>query len=286
MNSKKIVPFVVGVDGLIGSALWQEFRTVCPEASGTSRNGTDRLPYLDIANPDIECLNLRGFTHAIIAGANPNIRQCELDPNRTNACNLIGTLELARQFAAKGIQPILFSTDYVFDGVRGGYREDDPLSPLNQYGLQKAELEKKIPEAASGSYLMIRLGKVVPQKGGILGEMADKLRQNLQVFAAADQIFSPISLEDVVKGVSALMHSRANGIFNLGGPEVWSRYDLALAIARRLRADPALVERISLDDLNEPFKRPKTTDLVSLKFQQVTGLQKRRKLSLIIEELF
>lgn len=281
------VPLVIGVDGLIGNAIWQKVRDFYPGASGTSRKGTDGLPFFDIRSSSFEEID-RPFTHAFLTGANPNIRACELDPAGTAACNLGGTIELARWFAARGIQPILFSTDYVFDGIQGSYSEEAPLSPLNQYGWQKAELERTVSEATSGFYLMIRLGKVFLRKGaggGLLGEMADLLRRKEKVRAAADQIFTPVLLDDVVDGIFRLVQLKSNGLYNLGGVEKWSRFDLAREIAQHLKADLNLIEPISLDDLNEPFKRPKKTVLVSTKFVRESGLEMRR-LSQIISEIF
>jgi len=284
---KKFVPLIVGIDGLLGKALWNYFRDLCPKTLGTSRRGTDEVPFLDLSSPHLDTIDLQNITHALITGGNPNIRNCEMDPISTGACNLVGTLDLAHQFSAKGIQPILFSTDYVFDGVKGNYTEDDIPSPLNQYGWQKAELEKRIHGVAAGNYLMIRLAKVILQtKGqGLIGEIADSLHLGRKVRAATDLLFTPVLLNDVVLGIRALIEKGAKGLYNLAGPELWTRYDLSLEIGRKIGVDSALIEPISLDDLSESFKRPKRTDLNTQKFEQATGL-KNKKISIILEDLF
>lgn len=271
------MPLIIGVDGLIGRAFWNFFRSSIPNSFGTSRKNTDGLPSLDLQAPDISSLKLNfdHFTHAIIAGAIPSIKQCELEPVATSACNVNGSLELARQFVNVGIQPILFSTDYVFDGVRGGYAEIDCPKPLNQYGFQKSELEKKLSSSCPDQYLLIRLTKVIPKStnSGLIGEISEKLMKKEAIRAAVDQIFSPVFLDDVIYGVIRLMELGANGLYNLGGSETWSRFDLANEIAKCLGVDRDLIRPISLDDLQEPFKRPKNTTLNCSKFEQATGLK-------------
>lgn len=264
-----MVPLIIGVDGVIGSALWNYFRNRGQPVFGTSRRNTELFPYLDITKPDIEALELDKITHAIIAAANPNIRQCELDPDSTRACNLTGPLELASQFERRGIQPILFSSDYIFDGVRGGYSEEEAPSPLNEYGRQKAQLERMAPILCPNS-LIIRLTKVY---SGLLSEITFKFLHKEKIRAAIDQVFSPIFISDICHALDSLMQKKAKGLYNLAGPEVWSRYELALEIARYLEMDPALIEPISLDDLDEPFKRPKKTDLRTDKLKSIIHLK-------------
>lgn len=284
---KKFKPCIFGVDGLIGNALWNAFRADHLEIFGTSLRGTEGLPFLDLRNPSLSLIDLSGVTHAIIAGASPNLRNCELNPKDTSACNLFGPLELARQCAARGIQPILFSTECVFDGIEGGYTEDAIPRPLNQYGWQKFELEKRVAEVTSGNYLMLRLNKVFLRQArgaGLIGEIANQLLHGEKIRAATDLIFSPILLDDVVLGVSTLIRKGAKGLYHLAGPEIWSRYALSMEIGRRIGVNLDLIEPITLDDLNEPFKRPKKGDLISDKFEQATEL-KRRKFSSILEEI-
>jgi dTDP-4-dehydrorhamnose reductase len=193
------------------------------------------------------------------------LARCEQDRAYTRARNVDGTLELARQLAAEGIIPVFFSSDMVFDGRDGGYADDAPTHPLNEYGAQKAEVERRLPEVCAGRCLVVRLGKVFGLTRGdrtLLDEMAGRLTSGQEVPAARDQIFCPVSIDDVVRAVLALQAASVTGLVNVCGPEVWSRFDLARAVAHALAASPSLVRAISLDDLNELFRRPKRADLL------------------------
>jgi dTDP-4-dehydrorhamnose reductase len=206
------------------------------------------------------------------------LARCEAERAHTRARNVDGTLELARQLAGEGVVPVFFSTDQVFDGQDGRYVDRAPTNPLNEYGAQKAEVERRLPEVCGGRCLVIRLGKVFGLARGdrtLLGEMACRLTSGQEVRAARDQVFCPVLVGDVVRAVLALEAAGATGVVNVCGPEAWSRFDLAQSVARALGADPSLVKGISLDDLGEPFRRPKRTDLLCRRLNETVDLEFR-----------
>jgi dTDP-4-dehydrorhamnose reductase len=256
---------VIGAGGYLGRHLLAAYRAVDPDALGVDVVGP-WTHLLDLAAPDIGPLKLRdsGYKYAIIAAAVTGLARCEQDRDFTRARNVTGTLELARQLTDEGVTPIFFSTDNVFDGREGGYSDEAPTSPVNEYGSQKAEVERRLPEVTRGRCLIPRLGKVFGLVRGdrtLLDEMADRLTRGQEVAAARDQIFCPVLVDDVVRAVLGLQTVGATGLFNVCAPEVWSRFDLALGLARALGADPSLVKGISLDDLTESFRRTKRGDL-------------------------
>ena len=61
--------------------------------------------------------------------------------------NVDGSECVAR--ASAGVRLIHLSTDLVFDGLRGRYREDDAVGPVNSYGRSKAEAERRVAARAS-----------------------------------------------------------------------------------------------------------------------------------------
>jgi dTDP-4-dehydrorhamnose reductase len=270
---------VIGAGGYIGRRLLAAYRAADPDALGVDVGG----PWehrLDLAAPDIRPLKLRGsgYEYAVIAAAMTGLARCEQDKEFARARNVTGTVELARQLAGEDMIPVYFSTDNVFDGREGGYVDEAPTNPVNEYGAQKAEVERRLPEVTHGRYLILRLGKVFGLVRGdrtLLDEMAGRLTKGQEVAAARDQILSPVLIDDVVRAVLGLQQVAATGLFNVCAPEVWSRYDLALALARALGAPPALVKGISLDDLKEPFRRTKRGDLRCLRLRATLNLEFR-----------
>jgi dTDP-4-dehydrorhamnose reductase len=85
------------------------------------------------------------------------------------------------------------------------------------------------------------------------------------VRAAYDQFFCPIALDDLVTAIVELQKKGAKGTFHVCGNDFWSRLDLANALGRSLNADMKLIHAISIDDLKEPFQRPKKIRMVNQK---------------------
>lgn len=261
---------VIGARGFIGKHFVDLYRRFYPDLITTDRS------LLDLANPSIDHLPLEEYTDALIAAAIPRLMACEQSPEYTFRCNVEGTLQLAGALAQKGIKPILFSTDYVFDGVEGEYSEESALNPLNEYGRQKARLEEKIRDACGDNYLLIRPGKVFGLKKGdktLLDEMASSLNGGSTVRAAYDQVFCPIFINDLLQSIVTLQNLNCTGVFNICGLERWSRYDLALEVARALSVPSNLVHQISLEDLKEPFLRPKCTTMRTDKLRRIIDEQ-------------
>ena len=51
--------------------------------------------------------------------------------------NIVGTANLVRACMERNIKILYISTDYVFKGDRGMYKEDDPVFPANKYAWSK-----------------------------------------------------------------------------------------------------------------------------------------------------
>jgi dTDP-4-dehydrorhamnose reductase len=103
--------------------------------------------------------------------------------------------------------------------------------------------------------------------------MADRFSKGQDVAAARDQIFCPVLVDDVVRAVVELQKVGAQGLFNVCAPEVWSRFELAQALAHALGVEPGLVREISLDDLKEPFRRLKRGDMVCRRLRATVNLE-------------
>jgi len=221
-------------------------------------------PYLiNLSAPNLKTLPLSTESHVIIAAGCANINDCNKRPEETYAINVIGTLRLAKQCTEMGLFPILFSTDYVFDGKEGGYTESSPTSPINAYGQQKTELEERIHNATKGNYLMLRLSKIYSTSIGddsLLDEMMQTLVQGRTVRAATDQVFCPLHINDLVTIIQELIDQKITGLMNIGGEETLSRYALALEVCESLNISKAFIKPISLDEL-EGDPRPKKTAL-------------------------
>lgn len=236
---------IIGSKGFIGGY----FRKAFPNALAIDRSE------LDLLNPQI-CFSTEGYRFAIIAAGIGNPRKCEQDPKTSYLCNVKGTLKLGLELWQRGVFPVFFSTDYVFD-------DNLKVSPLNMYGKQKKELEERASHFPS---LTLRLSKVYGIEKGdntLFDEMAAKLMRNETVLAAKDQVFSPICVSDVIRQTVTLLENGTQGVVNLFGPSFASRLHMAQTLAKHLRVNAELVKEISLADLKDGIQRPKFLKLYS-----------------------
>ena len=269
---------VIGATGFIGKRFFTAYRRIYPDCIGTCRdiNQEDML-FFDLFFPSIGPLKLSetGHQEALIVAGITNIAQCEKEKELSRKINVDGTLDFIQQFVREGIKPIFFSSDTVFDGVAGLYDEDSLPQPLNEYGRQKVEIESGIKEiCADGNYLIVRISKIFSLERGngtLFDEMATTLKSGKVVRAAYDQIFSPLFIFDLLEIITILQTKGVTGVININPLEIWSRYDLALTLAKCMGVNPNRIEKISLDDLGETFKRPKNTTMKTDKIIQKTG---------------
>lgn len=259
---------VIGASGFVGRHLWAAYRARYPDCVGTTfSSAKPELAQFDIRSPDFAALRLAETGHeaVLIASAKPNIAYCEQNKSEAYAVNVRGTLELVRQIGRTGMQVIFLSSDYVFDGKGGPYDDDHPTAPTTEYGRQKAEVERRIPELTD-NFLVLRLSKIYGVRKGertLLDEMAELLAARKEVLAARDQIFCPTHVDDLVEAIVAIQDRKLGGVINVCNPEGWSRADIATELAREMGAPPELVRRISLDDIPVMQGRPLDTSMRS-----------------------
>lgn len=267
---------IIGSNGFIGSNYFKAYTKVYGQTLSTDYQAKDPLLKIDLLNPSLAHLSIKegDYSHCLIAAGKGSVAYCEENRKESATSNVEGILALAKQLHAKKIVPIIFSSDYVFDGVKGNYTESSPLSPTTEYGRQKAALETAIPKICGKNYLILRLSKIFGTKKGdgtLLDEMISRLEKGDTIRAACDQLFCPLCIDDLIEIIFTLQNRNLQGLYNVCGPKTWSRYTLATKVAKSFNRRLSLIEKISLNDLGEPFLRPKNTTMSSEKIQKITG---------------
>jgi dTDP-4-dehydrorhamnose reductase len=172
-----------------------------------------------------------------------------------------------------GAKPVYASTDYIFDGSRGFWREDDEARPVMAYGRQKLAIEAYL-RSIEAAWVAARLSKVVggeTDTHSLLGQWVGDIKAGREMRCARDQIFSPAWVVDVAEVLVKLACSGCNGLFNLAGPAAYSRLGLLQLLVDQIREiRPDIAPRIVPISLHEmPFlkKRPLDTSLDTSKLR-------------------
>lgn len=263
---------IVGDSSYVGKHLIQFYSNQKVSVCGTSRHASNPAHFLDLETPDLDILNYHKnrFTHAIICAAVPNIVACEENPKKTYRINVLGTLNLIDMLVEKGIKPIVFSSDIVFDGTESPYYDESLPSPINEYGFHKAFLEYQVPRLTD-DYLLIRLSKVYSTHSvdnTMLYQLAQRLLEPKKLKAASDLLFNPITIDDVVQMIDLLIQNNCKGLYNVSGPETTSWYHLTRLLAQAMGQSEEWIEKSSIDEFSKGAKRAKNLIVFPRRFSQ------------------
>ena len=166
-----------------------------------------------------------------------DVDKCETEKDIAYKVNAEAVKHIVR--AARVIEAyfIQISTDYVFDGQKGLYKEEDLPNPINYYGLTKL-----LGDAYALSYddsLVIRTSGIFRNKGFPI-YVYKTLKENKEVNAFKGY-YSPISARKLAEAIDEIIQYRKTGIINIAGERI-SRYELALKIKEKYNLDGIIKE--------------------------------------------
>ncbi len=163
------------------------------------------------------------------------VEACESDPGMAMAVNAIGAFNAARAAKAIGARVLYVSTDYVFGGGRSGYVEDDPVDPVNAYGVSKAAGEMAVRTIERG-WLVVRCSGLFGHAGsaGKGGNFVDNIlaraRAGETLSVVDDQRFAPTAARDLAERIVALLEKRVpDGTYHAANSGACSWFELARA---------------------------------------------------------
>ncbi len=258
---------VVGGSGQVGSALIDALVRREQTVVGTylSHPVVGQVP-LDMRQSDA----IRKIVQEIqpdviwVPGALPDVDRCEVEPDLSEAVNVRGPIALGDLAASREIPLVYFSSDYVFDGENGPYRETDPTHPIQVYGQHKVKAEEALLQYENT--LVIRPAWIYsqePNPRNFVYRIASELQKGHTVKAADDQYNTPTpSTGLAVRAVDAWLGGY-RGILHLVGPERLSRLELVARIAQILGYDHPNIEVVHVGDLALPAKRPLNGGLIT-----------------------
>lgn len=265
---------IIGAGGFLGSYTAAYFKaTGMPVVCASHRPGAGlRLDLSEPIGDFVQRLPV-GVTHALVCSSQTHIDACARDPEATRRFNITQTVELLRALLGRGIQPIFCSSDLVFRGDRGNYRETDPRQPTTEYGRQKKAVEDFLFRLRQERlFLIIRMSKLYsldPNDPSPIGQMLTALSHGSLVRAAEDQVICPTCVEDIPKALHALLNLRATGVYHVASPQRETRYTLARRLAAAIGRE-RLVQRCSIRDFTFMELRPTDSSLDISKFLSAT----------------
>lgn len=183
--------------------------------------------------------------------ANASHESCESDPAAALELNATASRDLAEQAARIGARFVYISTDAVFDGAAGDYRETDPTSPDTVYGRTKLMGEAGVREAHPEALVArVNFYGWSPSGTRSLAEyFVNRLAAGERAPGFTDVRVSTMYVGSLIDRIARLVDAAASGIFHVVNDESTTKFDLGRRIATALGADPELVPPVLSTDV-------------------------------------
>lgn len=276
---------ITGSNGLLGQKLvyycMEKKIPFLATSLGSNRNSkcnNNHYQSLDITNSDEVNAVLTRFnpSHIINTAALTNVDKCEDDLDKCHDINVVGVENLLQFAQTHKCHLQQISTDFIFDGVKGNYSENDKPNPLSEYGKSKLLAEQKIGFSGYTNYSIVRTSVVYGNgenlsKSNIVLWAINELKKRNSLKIVNDQYRAPTYATDLAIGCMRILELNKTGVFNLSGPVVLSMYEFVLKIVEYMGVSTDLIESISSEQLYQKASRPKDSGLDLSKSKQELG---------------
>ena len=259
---------VVGGSGQVGSHLLAALTARGDSALGTyHHHPREGLTALDMNDEAKVLAVLQELAPQVVwmPAALPDVDRCERDPGLSHRLNVEAVRRLARTADDVGAKFVFYSTDYVFDGRRGPYRESDMPHPLQVYGRHKWESEEWLLGHIPG-VLIVRTAWVYSQEDNprnFVYRIREQLRSGQPLKAATDQVSTPTSAAELADRSIRAVDAGLDGILHLVGGVRLSRYAWTAALAEQYGYPARVVQPILTHELGLAAQRPLDGGLVT-----------------------
>ena len=267
---------LTGSNGLLGQKLLHKLRLDNNVDLVAISKGPNRVSHqagyiyfsLDLTNEqEVKELLIREHPDVIInTAAMTDVDACEDNPQECDNINVeaVGILsEVAEKIDSHLIH---ISTDFIFDGENGPYKEDDTPNPLSYYGLSKLKSENILLKSSCKwtilrTIIVFGVGESL-NKGNIVLWAKGALEKGEPLDIIDDQFRSPTLAEDLADACILAVKKKAYGIFNASGKDIMSIYEMVEHIGKYYGLDTTHLNKISTSKLNQRAKRPPRTGFV------------------------
>lgn len=255
---------ILGASGLVGGNCLKHFTDQGWECLGThfsfSTENTvfyNTLDPSDEGNADVSSFDADVVIHC---GALTWVDYCEDHVEESHQKTVVSTqnaVALTKQLNARFVY---LSTDYVFDGKQGFYREGDTTNALSIYGKHKLEAEQFI-QAEMDDFLICRItnvfGNEIRGKNFIARLSVNMGKEEpMDLKLPFDQYATPVNALDIARAILLLLDNEKKGVYHFAGTDYLNRVQLAQRVMRYFGHAKVILTPISTAAMNQPAARP------------------------------
>jgi dTDP-4-dehydrorhamnose reductase len=214
---------IIGASGFIGRNVLAHVRALGFEAVGTQSQlrAPELVKFNLLSDRIVDCVGKAFFESegqvcVIICAVVSNMDQCLLDRATSHRINVQQTIQLVddvRPFKAK---VVFLSTCFVFDGTRGYYNEEHPVTPVNEYARHKVEVEQFLQTNVPDAFIA-RLEKIVnndPNDRQLFSQWYKLLQAGEPIVCIEGSLLSPTYVQDVAQAFVLACQKNLAGVYH------------------------------------------------------------------------
>jgi dTDP-4-dehydrorhamnose reductase len=265
---------VTGAAGLLGHELVRVFsehgHTVIAGVHDATMKWAGRVTNLPLDLADKT--SIRRFVDEaqadciIHSAAMTHVDRCETEPALAERLNATATINLVDAVSDTKARIVYISTDFVFDGVDGPYREEDPLNPINVYGRTKRAGEVAVRKAGRDQAIIRSasfLGRGDSDRSTFVDAMLRTMTDSPPLRVAQDQYSNITPVDYLAAATAEIAERHLGGVWHVAGREIVSRFELARRLTGLFHLPASVVEGVDYEKLRRPAPRPLRGGLVT-----------------------
>lgn len=241
----KLTVLATGLSGLVGTRVQQLLFPTIEFADISLTTG------IDITDKNqVEDIFKNSTARAVLhMAAKTDVDSCEDDKILRQEgpawlVNVVGTENITQLAAKYGKRLVYISTDFVFDGTKDYYVEDDIPNPVNWYGVTKFEGEKIIRNYDENSTI-IRIsypyGSAFLPKPDFVQRILQTMKKGRQIFGLTDHIFTPTFIDDIAEALQLFLLHHLPGIYHVVGSSSLTTFEAMKIIARIFKVKTKII---------------------------------------------
>ncbi|PIP86869.1 NAD(P)-dependent oxidoreductase [Candidatus Campbellbacteria bacterium CG22_combo_CG10-13_8_21_14_all_36_13] len=277
MINKEDKIVITGCGGMLGEAVYSEFKDICKVYASDIDLNEDWLEYLDVssANAVAEYLENIKPDYIIHLAAKTDMEYCELNSEETYATNRNGVTHVVKYANSANIPVVYISTAGIFDGEQESYREEDKPNPLSVYGRSKYEGELEAKKATKS--IVVRAGWMIgggPKKDKkFVKKIVEQINNgSKQLHVVNDKFGTPCYTYDLAKSLHFLVDNEYYGIYHGACDGKCNRYEVAVA----MMIDLGIKDEVEVIEVDSSFvekdffaPRPRSEILQNIRLKKI-----------------
>jgi len=264
---------ITGSNGLLGQSLLNLLLSekkqyqVFGFSRGKNRSGSNDFSYtsIDITNKKNLNNNIEKINPDFIinTAAMTQVDDCESNKEACDTLN-VEVVKYLKEISEKlNIHLVHLSTDFIFDGTKGFYKETDKPNPLSYYGLSKLKAEEVLANSQIDFTILRTIlvyGKVNDMsKNNIVLWVKGMLEEGKEITIVDDQFRMPTYVDDLALACKIAVDKKVKGIFHISSKQLLSVFEIAQQISEVFELNKDLIKPIASTTLNQKAQRPLKT---------------------------